>query len=293
VVAADTFGAGPYSTLQLPTVPPVVEAGSVLPRGTDAVLPEDAVVVTGRHAEAQDSAAPGLWTRRVGEDAPADTVLRRAGERVRQVDVHLAEAAGIVACEVRSVRVLLAVAAPCSTAARVIATLARSAGAAIVHPGSDAESSAQADLVFGLGEVTGQLETKVRKGARVVAGRLALRPGEDGAALDLGKVPVVLAPDRLADALGIWLAIGLPMVRALAGTGAQSRLKLPLTRKISSGVGISEIALLRLAGDGFEPLATGDFPFAAIAVADAWILLAPESEGLAAGEIVAAEPLFR
>jgi molybdopterin molybdotransferase len=36
-------------------------------------------------------------------------------------------------------------------------------------------------------------------------------------------------------------------------------------------------------------LATGDIPWAAIALADAWLLVAPECEGYAAGQNVVAQ----
>jgi hypothetical protein len=71
---------------------------------------------------------------------------------------------------------------------------------------------------------------------------------------------------------------------------------LPLMRKIVSNPGISDLVLLRLtteAGSGrlWQPLATGDFPWTAIAHADAWLLVAPECEGYAAGQNVLAQYL--
>jgi molybdopterin biosynthesis enzyme len=71
---------------------------------------------------------------------------------------------------------------------------------------------------------------------------------------------------------------------------------LPLARKVVSDPGLSDLVLLRRAkaadGSGvWEPLATGDIPFAAIAHADAWLLVEPESEGYAAGRMIFARYL--
>ena len=61
-----------------------------------------------------------------------------------------------------------------------------------------------------------------------------------------------------------------------------------MTRKIASGLGMSEIALLRLTRDGLLPLACGDLTLSAIAAADHWLAVPPESEGFPPGELVEA-----
>jgi molybdopterin biosynthesis enzyme len=282
VASADTQGAGPYSPLPLPGAPALVDAGEVLPPGKDAVLPEDAVRVIGGLAEVQDSAAPGQWARRVGEDAPAGAVLRQAGDVLRATDLAVAEAAGTSQCDIRRPRILFS--GRRSPAGRLVSALARAAGAA------EAGSLAEADLVFATGQVPEALQSRLGREALVLARRLALRPGEDGAVLRLGDVPVLLAPDRIADALAIWLGLGLPVLRTLAGASAPPTEARPVTRKISSSVGLSEIVMLRAAGRSFEPMGTGDLPLTAITLADAWAVVPPESEGLAAGEDVEAEP---
>ncbi len=283
VSSADTLGAGPYSPAPLPFVPPILEVGQALPDGADALLPEDAVLVADGIAEAQESAFPGLWARRRGEDAPADAMLRQAGEVLRGLDLAVAEAAGISACEIRRPRILWG--GTDSVAGSLVTALASSAGAA------DADSIDDADFVFAIGDVAAHFERYLGQRARVLARRLALRPGEDGAALRLDDVPILLAPDRVADALGLWFGLGLPIVRALTGASAHPREERSLSRKISSTIGVAELALLRAAGRGFDPLAVGDLPLAAIARADAWAMVPPESEGLAAGEAIEAELL--
>jgi molybdopterin biosynthesis enzyme len=260
-----------------------VAVGQALPDGADALLPEDAVLVAEGVAEAQESAFPGLWARRRGEDAPADAMLRQAGEVLRGFDLAVAGAAGISVCEIRRPRILWV--GTDSAAGRLVTALACSAGTA------DADSIDDADVVFVIGDVAAHFERYLGQRARVLARRLALRPGEDGAALRLDDVPILLAPNRVADALGLWLGLGLPIVRALTGASAHRREERSLSRKISSTIGVAELALLRATRRGFDPLAVGDLPLAAIAGADAWAMVPPESEGLAAGEAIEAELL--
>jgi molybdopterin biosynthesis enzyme len=71
---------------------------------------------------------------------------------------------------------------------------------------------------------------------------------------------------------------------------------LPLARKIISNPGVSALVLLRqIAGADsaqlWEPLATGELAWRAMAAADAWLLVDPPSEGYAAGACVFAHDL--
>jgi molybdopterin molybdotransferase len=61
---------------------------------------------------------------------------------------------------------------------------------------------------------------------------------------------------------------------------------LPLARKISSSVGIAEIALLKKSDGAWMPLATGDLSLNHIVRADAWLAVSGSSEGFAAGTSV-------
>ncbi|MEI9923084.1 MAG: hypothetical protein WDN50_05690 [Bradyrhizobium sp.] len=63
---------------------------------------------------------------------------------------------------------------------------------------------------------------------------------------------------------------------------------LPLARKISSSVGIADIALLRKMDGAWMPLATGDLSLDHIMRADAWLAVPGGSEGFAAGTPVEA-----
>src|SRR5580692_7415969 len=89
VEAAAMADAGPYAPLPLPSKPQRVNAGEPLPPGTDAV-------------------APGEGTLPAGGDAASDKPLRRAGERLRGLDVAAMAAAGIADVAVREPRLHIA-----------------------------------------------------------------------------------------------------------------------------------------------------------------------------------------
>jgi hypothetical protein len=56
-----------------------------------------------------------------------------------------------------------------------------------------------------------------------------------------------------------------------------------LARKIASGIGVTEIALLKQIEDAWMPLASGYLSLDAIAGADGWLAISADSEGFAAG----------
>ena len=291
VRADETAGATPYSPALLATAPARVEAGEELPADADAVLPEDVVSIGRGGAEVFETAAPGQWTRRAGEDARAGTMLRRAGDALSALDIAAACHAGVSECDVRRPRVAL-LGAPGKRARleHMIASLCRSAGAEVGEADPE-EGPAQADLILVVVASGGALAAAGRAGARIVAPRLALRPGEDGCAARGRHAPMILMPNRLADVLALWLCLVAPCLRALAGAAPPSPHSRPLTRKIASTVGFAEIALLLEAGSELEPIATGDLPLSAVAAAEYWHLVAPESEGYAAGSAIMAERL--
>ncbi len=105
-------------------------------------------------------------------------------------------------------------------------------------------------------------------------------------------MPVFLVPDRLEAALAIWLMLLRPCLDRLTGTPpAEAAIRGPLTRKIASTVGLTEVALLRRTPAGLEPVAVADLTLSAVAAADAWLAVPPNSEGFAAGATVEAYAL--
>ena len=89
----------------LPTTARRIDAGDALPSGCDAVLPVDAVTIRGGRIEAVAALAPGEGVLPAGDDATPRRPLRRAGERLRALDIAVMAAAGIETVTVRSPRV--------------------------------------------------------------------------------------------------------------------------------------------------------------------------------------------
>lgn len=284
VSASETAGATPYSPAFLLAQPMVVELGQPLPPGTDAVLPADAFAAHGGLWEAFEEAAPGDWARRTGEDLRPGTVLRSAGERLSALDAAIGSAAGIDRCQVRQPVVAMAF-RPASPALQLVTSLAASSGVGIRigSPGDQLDPAAQVLLTT---------ETIDRRGGEITARGLALRPGEEAQVGRSGSLLVISAPDRIADWLVLWLVLIRPCLDRLADVSPRQPTPRPLTRKVASVVGLAEIVLLRETPDGLQPLATGDLPLSAIASADRWMVVPPESEGYPAGHLASARPIL-
>jgi len=283
VAAADTVGASSYTPVMLNGVQFVLD-GAELPVGHDAVLPLDTVSIAAGHAEVMASAAPGEGARRAGEDARAGTVLRAAGACLRTRDAAIARAIGVESCAVRRARVRVIGG---SAASDLLAHFAEAAGAAVTRGGLENPDLTDTDLLV----VVGASDTAavLPASAEAAAPALALRPGEGVGCRLAGAVPIVTSPDRLEIALAAALVLLRPCLERLqAMPPERPALSAPLTRKLASIVGLTELALLRETNGGLEPLAVGDITLTAMAQADAWLAVPPESEGFPAGATVRA-----
>ncbi len=274
VASADLVGATPQAPALLPTVPPPVLPGAALPPHADAVLPAEAVTMTGPFAELGQSAYPGENVRKAGGDLTAGTVIVAAGGTVT-AEVALALAcAGIGEVSVRRPRI--AIEGPPGPDGAFVATLLRQAGCAI--------TSAAADLAIMLTPDVGAAAAP-----DAILG-LALQPGRDSA-LDLsGPTPRLVVAPRFDGLVAVLHGLVLPLVAALAGRRPH-RVERPLAAKIASQVGMTDLVLLAAAPEGWRPLATGQATLAALLAADAVALIDPDSEGLPAGALLAATPL--
>jgi molybdopterin biosynthesis enzyme len=86
--------------------------------------------------------------------------------------------------------------------------------------------------------------------------------------------------------------VGAPLVARLSGASeAPGPAEFRLVRKIASQVGLAEVVPVRRAEGGIEPLGSAPLSLAALARADGWVLVPPESEGFAAGASVALRAL--
>ena len=310
VASADTTGAGSYGPLPLPGAPAWVESGDALPAGADAVLSPFEVDAAGPLATALAPAAPGDGVHAPGADALADSVLRAAGDRLRVVDLLALQAIGAPSVAVRVPHVVLLPvgdelhAAPAAALPAALAALiaAEGAEAEIRRPVGDdqgaiaaalAAAAADADLVLALGG-TGEGRRDRTVAGLAAAGRLLLhgigaRPGMTAAIGEAGGRPVVLLPGRPEDALAAWWLLARPALRRLAGGVDPPPRSARLARKVASAVGLTELVPLRCLEAGLaEPLAVGGLPLAALAAADALLVVAPGTEGYGEGATVEA-----
>lgn len=296
VNANDVVGASSYSPLALTKPPAWVDAGDAMPQHCDCVLDAGAVVTSGSLVEIIIEGAPGQGVRRAGRDIGADGPAIAAGRLIRPRDLLTARIAGRTTLNVRRPRLRI-VNLPGGTAtARLITDHARANGACVTEIEATARDAASiadvldpdgSDLLIavggsGVGRNDATVSALARRG-EVLAHGVALQPGRTAAVGRTGATPVLVMPGAPDHALAAWFALALPVLERLSGRRSRPSRLLPLARKIASGVGLAEIALLEERDGAWLPLATGDLPLHVMARADAWLLIPGSSEGFAAG----------
>lgn len=302
----DLVGASAYSPVVLADAPSWVETGEALPDGCDCVLEAALVEQLGPLAQALAEAIPGEGVRRAGEEMAAGSQLVVPGRPLSPVDFLALRAAGCDTVMVRSPRLrLIDVAAVdgSSTTTQFIAELAHANGASVTVEtiARDAQSiaaaldAASADLIVliggtGAGRSDATAEALSTHNALIAHG-IALRPGQTAAIGKPENMPVVALPGLPGHALSAYLLLVQPLLDRLSGRLARSGITLPLSRKISSSIGVAEIALLCREASAWQVLAVGDLPLDHIRNADAWLAIAGDSEGHAAAIPVEAFPL--
>jgi molybdopterin molybdotransferase len=275
-----------------------IGTGELLPSGADAVAPLDAITLRSGIAHALSPVSAGEGVLPAGGDAAAGAVLMQSGRRLGPLEIALLLAAGIKTLRIREPRLLLVRARPqpdliLDAAIECIAHGIQSdGGVPSVHSanagltGALNDSSADAVVILG-GTGTGASDATVR--ALAAAGELhvhgiALVPGETAALASVGARPVLALPGRLDAALAVWLVIGRRLLARLTGRiDAEPTMKAKLARKIASPLGFAEVVPVRVRGSTAEPIASGYLSLAALAQADGWILVPPDSEGYPAG----------
>ncbi len=267
VASLATVGSVPESPVLLGSPPVAVAIGDALPDPCDAVLPSDAVSATGPSFEVTQVVAPGDGVRRAGHDVAAGTIIARRGTMVTPSLQLILQTAGIEAVPIIAPRIAIAAGPPLA---------AGWLGATIAALGCTAVSDPAADIVIAW---TGSGDPRV-----------ALRPGDTAAIAprDGGRVTVTL-PERFDGLIAGFLALALPVIALLSHR--QIRLeRRPLQQKIVSTIGTSDCVLLQSTPRGYTPLAIGEITLAALAGADRFALIPPESEGVPAGQPIAATP---
>ncbi|MHC2664280.1 molybdopterin-binding protein [Bradyrhizobium diazoefficiens] len=297
--ANDLVGASAYSPSPLATAPAWVDAGDAMPAGCDCVLDADAVEMSGPLAQVLAEGVPGQGVRRAGSDIAVRTLAGTEGYPVGPAALMLAGVAAVDRLSVRRPRLRIVNVPDTTTTAHMIAGIARVAGLdvrafeAAARDGAsiaDALDASSCDLLLivggsGVGRRDAAVAALARRGD-VIAHGIALQPGRTAAVGRLEKVPVVALPGSPDHALAAWLALVLPLVDRLSARQLRRHVTRPLSRKIASSVGIAEIALLAEDHHAWMPLAVGEWPFQAIARADAWLIIPASHEGFAAGACV-------
>lgn len=303
-VEADTIAdASSYTPVPLPSPIQRIDLGELMPKGTDAVLPFDAVVFRGDRAESVVPVAAGEGVLPAGGDAPPSALMRRAGERMRSIDIVAMQAAGIKGALIRQPRIAVVLGVePTLPLGGVGGLLVRSvfeAGASVSNKlqmtfgvaVADAENDAI--LAFG-GTGSGRNDNAVQALARlgrVETHGIAISPGHTAAFGFAGKRPVLLVSGRLDAALAAWHLIGRSIVAKLSdGRIEDQTIALPLKRKVASAIGMTELVPVRCKDGMAEPLASGYLPFMSLTQSNGWIAVPAESEGFPAGTQVAVHP---
>jgi molybdopterin molybdotransferase len=299
--------AGPYAPI--PLSPTWVDTGEPLPHDADAVLLPDAVAARGDTAEALVPAVAGEGVLAAGADADPARPLRRAGERMRSIDVAALRAAGVPRLRVREPRVavfcanVLIDAVDDTVAPLIVRAIEANGGLAAIERatldgGPSLENALRDDTVDAVvvvgGTGAGRHDASVRTLAgigRVDIHGMGIRPGDTAALGAVGTRPVLMLPGRLDAALAIWLVAGERLLDRLTGLGAREEATpVRLARKVVSTVGLAEVVAVGHCEGGVEPLASAYFPLQSLARAAGWILIPPESEGFPAGTTVALRP---
>jgi molybdopterin biosynthesis enzyme len=264
VAALDLVGASAGSPVPLAD-PAWVVPGEVLPSGMDAVLPVDGTETAPEWCEAVRPVNPGDGVRRAGHDGRAGDVIARAGTRLAPRHLLIAAQAGIARLAVRQPRVAIAIHDPAQTA------FARGWFAAL-----------GACVVDGKADLTLRPLTDH-------APHLALAPAETAwlARTDAGLVLSV--PVRFDGMVAACLGLALPALVRLSGAAPLSR-TLPLGRKLTSGVGMSDLVLLAEDSGHWLPQPAGLLTLSGVAAATAFAILPPDSEGLPSGASLSATP---
>lgn len=303
---AAVSGASPNSPVPLPERLPWVEAGAEMPGGTDAVLPPDAI--EGREATAEAAAGEGVAG--AGTELRAQDIIAGAGGRLGPRHLLALAYAGVREIDIRRPRIALLATGlerERDALAPALAALIAEFGCEPVRvepplDGLDGTATAIAmaaegtDAVFVLGGTgfgrTDHSASALSQAGTLEAHGIGLRPGETAGFGQVAGKPVLLLPGRPDGALAAFITLGRPLLTRLAGCIASTGDELPLRRKISSGIGVSEVVFVRRGASGLEPLGAAGIPLRRLLQAEGVVLVPPEREGYPAGTEVEMMPLW-
>ncbi len=294
-----------------------IMTGAPVPDGADAVLPAEHARESGGEVLADDDVTPGKNVGAVGEDVRAGTLLLAKGRRLRPQDLGLMASVGRDAVlVVRRPRVRIVVSgnellAPGvrpgghsisdSNTPMLRALVERDGGeveqalrlkddegairAALAAPGADVILTAGGTSV-GREDHMPQL---LRELGELTLHGVAMRPASPTGIGRIGAAKVFLLPGNPVSCLAAYDLLAGPAIRALGGLSSDlpyRRVELPLRRRIVSQVGRTDYVRVTIADDLVEPLAiTGASILSSASLADGFVVVRPESEGLGEGAL--------
>ena len=265
VASLDLVGAALQAPVSLMARPAHVNAGDPLPSGCDAVIAPEAALHVGPVTVFTESVAPGTYVRFRGHDLAQGSVVAAAGTKMtaEQVLVCQTIGAGFVSVHRPVVTIEIADAAHRDW----VETRIRALGCTI------ADISAMPSMII--------------RDSRSDEPRLALQPGETAWIARNDCHVEIEMPRRFDGLVSAFAALVLPIVARLLGQSLRTE-PVRLRRKVSSSVGVVEIALLYVDGGAAEPLTVGDITLMALATANAVLVIPAGLEGYAAGDRVGA-----
>jgi molybdopterin biosynthesis enzyme len=304
VRAEDIGDAGSYAPTPLTKTPVRVDVGDALPPDADAVAPLDAIIDRGKHFEAVAPLACGDGVLPVGADLQSGDFVARKGWRLNDFNLAMLAAAGrdrVLVCEphVRLVKARAGADTMIDAIADLLGRALHARGCAVTRDAEDLAAALTAPAVDAVicigGTGNGRNDTSVltlARHGRVEVHGIAIALGETAAFGMAANRPVLLLPGRMDAAIAGWLTMGLPLIDRLSGSSDAADLVVmaPLSRKVTSPLGLVEVVPVRLAADRAEPIASGYWPLGALAGTDGWVLVPAESEGFPVGAKVMVRP---
>lgn len=297
-----------------------VATGAEVPDGADTVVPVEECLLTGSEVLIRSTLPPGKNVILKGEDFKAGQAVLHAGHRLRPQDIAALSALGIdrvqlvrrpvVSILVTGNELLPPFSTPvedsiCDANSPMLKLLGERDGAIIkpaIHISEQKEplvsalvehSESDVILVSG-GSSVGQedhgAEALAKVGSLDVHG-LALRPASPAGFGRLSSgTRVLLLPGNPVSCLCAYELLAGRLIRRLGGqpdTLPHRTVRLPLASPLISAFGRTDFARVRIRQERAEPLAiSGAGRLSTVVLADGFVLVPPESEGLHAGELV-------
>lgn len=266
----ELIGAGPLSPVMRLTEPPLIEAGEPLPEGADAILDPAALRRSGAFYEISAETFPGDGVLPAAHHLPPHAPLLEEGEEIGPAGLLLLAMAGTTEVPCRIPR--LAITGGDAPARQSLCTLAQSFGAT---------------LTDGPADIHLQLAETAPSGAGWLCQGLALNGVQEIAVAQSDTCVTIRFAPRPELLMLVAVGVMLPLLDHLSCRRALKGPALPLSRKISSPVGMSEIVVLRREAQTWAPLPSGELSLAGLSRAEALLRLPAGEEGWPAGHTLA------